>query len=59
MKVLSSNSRIAIFGSSGMVGSSILRSLKRSGYKNLLTPKRKDLNLLNYVDIQKWFDKLI
>ena len=57
MKVLSSNSRIAIFGSTGMVGSSILRALKRSGYKNLLTPKRKDLNLLNYADLQKWFDK--
>ena len=51
------DSKIAVFGSSGMVGSSIVRSLKRSGYKNLLTPKRNDLNLLNYADLQKWFDK--
>tara|TARA_B100001248_G_scaffold200153_1_gene154423 strand:- start:2409 stop:3386 length:978 start_codon:yes stop_codon:yes gene_type:complete len=51
------DSKIAVFGSSGMVGSSIVRALKRSGYKNLLTPKRKDLNLLNYADLQKWFDK--
>ena len=48
MNKLSSNSKIAIFGSAGMVGSAITRALKFSGYENLLTPKRKDLNLLNF-----------
>ncbi len=57
MNLNRTDSKIAVFGSSGMVGSSIVRALKRSGYKNLLTPKRKDLNLLNYADLQKWFDK--
>mgnify|MGYP001207540114 FL=1 len=49
------NAKIAVFGSSGMVGSAIVNLFKKSGYKNLLTPKRKDLNLLNYVDVEIWF----
>ena len=57
MNKLSSNSKIAIFGSAGMVGSAITRALKFSGYENLLTPKRKDLNLLNFLDVELWFGK--
>ena len=57
MNLISSNSKIAVFGSSGMVGSAIVRLLKKSGYSNLLIPKRKDLNLLNFIDVEIWFKK--
>ena len=57
MNLISSNSKIAVFGSSGMVGSAIVRLLKKSAYSNLLIPKRKDLNLLNFIDVEIWFKK--
>lgn len=57
MKLISPTLRIAVFGCSGMAGSAICRALKRNGYYNLLLPKRKDLNLLNYCDVKEWFSK--
>ena len=57
MKLISPTLKIAVFGSSGMAGSAICRALKRNGYYNLLLPKRKDLNLLNYGDVKEWFSK--
>ena len=57
MKLITTNLKIAVFGSSGMAGSAICRALKRKGYNNLLLPKRKDLNLLSYLDIRKWFSE--
>tara|TARA_Y100001978_G_C23654579_1_gene415322 strand:+ start:192 stop:347 length:156 start_codon:yes stop_codon:yes gene_type:complete len=47
MKLISANQKIAVFGSSGMVGSAICRSLLRNGYKNIFSPKRKELDLLD------------
>ena len=55
--------KIFIAGASGMVGSSILRALKKKGYgsndnfENILIPKRKDLNLLNFNEVNLWFKK--
>ena len=55
------NDRIFIAGASGMVGSSIYRNLKNSGYGNKLhggiiyTPTRKELNLLDYNQVLDWF----
>ena len=57
MKLISPTLKIAVFGCSGMAGSAICRALKRSGYYNLLLPKRKDLNLLNHGDVKEWFSK--
>jgi GDP-L-fucose synthase len=57
MKLISPTLKIAVFGCSGMAGSAICRALKRNGYYNLLLPKRKDLNLLNYGDVKEWFSK--
>ena len=45
---MNKDKKIFIAGSSGMVGSSIVRNLQRSGFENLLTPPRKELNLLDY-----------
>ena len=40
MKLITTNYKIAVFGSSGMAGSAICRALKRKGYNNLLLPKK-------------------
>ena len=57
MKLISYDSKIAVFGSSGMAGGAICRALKKNGYLNLLLPSRKDLNLLNFVEVKEWFRK--
>lgn len=56
-----SKDRIFLPGSSGMVGSSIKRALINLGYgqnkNNLLTPSRKELNLLDQRSVKNWFIK--
>jgi len=47
--------KIFIAGASGMAGQAIKRNLIKSGYKNLLTPLRKELNLFNLEDVKRWF----
>jgi GDP-L-fucose synthase len=42
---------IVVFGSSGLVGSAIARNLAIKGYKNIYTPSRKTVNLLNKPEI--------
>ena len=55
--------RIFIAGGTGMVGSSLKRIFTQKGYGNLkyggeiLSPTRKELNLLNYQEIKDWFLK--
>ena len=38
-----------------MAGSAIKRRLIKKGYKNLLCPTRKDLNLLDFNKVENWF----
>ena len=45
--MLNKNSKIFVAGHKGMVGSSILRKLKKYGYKNILVADKKKLDLLN------------
>ena len=55
--------KIYISGSTGMVGSAIIRSLKKNGYGNkknsgdLLIPGRNELNLLDTSQVNDWFFK--
>ena len=49
--------RILVTGSSGMVGSAIVRILKKKKYKNILTPSRKELNLFDNNKTEKFFKK--
>ena len=55
--------KIFVAGASGMVGSSICRKLIKinknlKGSENfILTPNRRQLDLLNYQEVKKWFDK--
>ena len=47
--------KIFIAGANGMAGQAIKRNLIKSGYKNLLTPSRKELDLFKTTDVKKWF----
>lgn len=55
MSLITPNDRIAIFGSKGMAGSAINRALSKSGYLQLLTPSRADLDLLDPSAVKTWF----
>ncbi len=62
-KKMDKNEKIFIAGANGMVGKSIKRTLIKLGYGqkenngSLLTPSRKQLNLLNYSEVENWFTK--
>jgi GDP-L-fucose synthase len=51
------HSKIYIAGHDGMVGSAILRNLKRKGYTNFVTPKYSDLNLIRQIEVEKYLQK--
>ena len=57
MSFINPNLKFAVFGSTGMVGSSISRILVKNGYKKILNPNRKELNLLEVNSVESWFDK--
>ena len=48
------HSKIFIAGHKGMLGSSVLRILKK-GYKNLITIDKKKLDLRNQSSVKKFF----
>ena len=62
-KLISLDDHIFIAGASGMVGSSILRILKQSGYGRkdrggaIYAPNRKDLDLSDHSSVLKWFQQ--
>ena len=49
------DSKILIAGSSGMVGSAIVRRLKSLSFSNLITPDSKELDLLNQEAVNEFF----
>ena len=51
------DSKIFIAGHKGMLGSSILRILKKKGYKNLITIEKKSLDLRNQALVKNFFKK--
>jgi GDP-L-fucose synthase len=53
---MSKENRIFIAGHGGMVGSAIVRKLRESGYSNLITRTRAELDLTQQVDIRKFFE---
>ncbi len=61
-KLILKNEKFFIAGSRGMVGKAIIKALRKSGYGQkehggiLLTPSKKELNLLNQGDVEKWFE---
>ena len=51
------NKKIFIAGHNGMVGSSVLKTLKQKGYKNLVTINKEDLNLLDQKSVLDFLKK--
>lgn len=51
------NSKIYIAGHKGLVGSAIIRCLKKEGYKNLITKDHRELDLINQADVEAFFKK--
>ncbi|MFW6233231.1 MAG: GDP-L-fucose synthase family protein [Nanoarchaeota archaeon] len=51
------NSKIYIAGHTGLVGSAILRELKRKGYEKIITKTRKELDLTNQEKVNDFFKK--
>ena len=62
-KLIDSNEKFFIAGANGMAGNAIYRILKENNYGNkendgkILTPNRKQLDLLDFVAVQKWFEE--
>jgi GDP-L-fucose synthase len=54
-KLINQGDRFFVAGHRGMAGSAICRALQRSGYDNLLTASRDDLDLLDLQAVQRWF----
>lgn len=49
--------RIFVAGHRGMAGSAICRALERSGYHDLITASRADLDLLDSTAVKAWFEQ--
>ena len=50
-------SRIYVAGHAGMVGSALVRELKRRGYANILTAGRKELDLTDSANVSHFFEQ--
>lgn len=49
------NAKIFVAGHRGMVGSAILRELKRQGYENIITRTHAELDLCRQADVENFF----
>jgi GDP-L-fucose synthase len=50
------NGNILVTGSSGMVGTALLKKLKKKGYNHLLLPDSKELDLRNQKRVENYFE---
>ena len=55
--LITPDDRIYVAGHRGMAGSAICRALKNSGYRQLLTASRAQLDLLDCLAVEAWFSK--
>ena len=55
--IMNKHSNIYVAGHTGMVGSAILRLLKKEGYTNIVTKSSKDLNLIEQTAVFDFFRK--
>ena len=51
------NSKIFVAGHNGLVGSAVVRQLKKKGYKNIITIDKKKLDLLNQTKVYSYLKK--
>jgi len=52
---MDSDSKILVAGSGGLVGSAVVRKLNNLGYTNILTPRKKELDLSNQKQVRDYF----
>ena len=55
--MISKKDRIFVAGHNGMVGSAIVKCLKKNKYKNIITINRKKLNLTEFVKVKNFIKK--
>ncbi len=53
---MSKEDRIFVAGHGGMVGAAIVRKLRETGYTNLITRTRTELDLVQQADVRKFFE---
>ena len=56
MKLISKNDKIYLAGHNGMVGKAIYDSLINKGFQNIITRTRKELDLTNFSEVEKFFN---
>lgn len=54
---MNKDARIFVAGANGLAGSALVRALRASGYNNLLTPDRKQLDLLIQHQVSDYFQQ--
>ncbi len=55
--VMQVTDKIYVAGHKGLVGSAIIRRLKKDGFTNIITRSHKELDLTNQAEVQAFFDK--
>ena len=55
--MINKNSKIYVSGHTGLVGSAIVRKLKKKGYHNIILKTRKELNLINQKKVYEFLKK--
>ena len=53
--MMDKNAKIYVAGHNGMVGSAIIRALKREGYCNIITRSHKELDLCRQEAVEQFF----
>jgi len=54
--MMEKNSRIFVAGGSGLVGTSLVNYLRAEGYRHVLRPSSKSVNLLNYLETKQFYE---
>jgi len=57
LKQIDNQDKIFIAGHNGMVGSAIIRELRKKNYNNLITLDRSEINLTNRLKLKEWFSE--
>lgn len=54
---MNKDSKIYVAGHNGMVGSAIVRELKKQGYNNLILKSHRELDLTRQIEVENFFSK--